>query len=345
MDEIPLERRRILAAEMLLRSERPTEISRRTGLSLPTLRNYKALLDSGGPDALARLAPHGKKSRLDDSAQSWLISAVKHSPELHGFSTPVWTVDQVRSVILARYGIQYSSSHVARLMRDWGLGYRLTYTSVVTEAKGRAQRRLSERDAERRRQAAKMLLSGQSAENVSEVLNIGLPTVKSYASMLEAGGLEALEKMTSRGHNPLLDSGALRRLKVALEKGPPANGFESQLWKNRDVQTLIKRKFGVYHSAGHVRQLVEKLGLAHCMNPPKRRTEKKRVTLNDDVLAWIVATVQQSPRSHGIDGDHWNNARLRAVVEQRLGVAYSRGYMWEIAVRAGIGHLLTKRRN
>ncbi|WP_409077085.1 winged helix-turn-helix domain-containing protein [Paraburkholderia sp. FT54] len=143
MDEIPLERRRMLAAEMLLRSERPMEISRRTGLSLPTLRNYKALLDGGGPDALARLGPHGKKSRLDDNAQSWLISAVKHSPELHGFSTPVWTVDQVRSVILARYGIQYSSSHVARMMRDWGLGYRLTYTSVVTEAKGRAQRRLS----------------------------------------------------------------------------------------------------------------------------------------------------------------------------------------------------------
>jgi hypothetical protein len=39
MDGIPLERRRMLAAEMLLRSERPMEISRRTGLSLPTLRN------------------------------------------------------------------------------------------------------------------------------------------------------------------------------------------------------------------------------------------------------------------------------------------------------------------
>jgi hypothetical protein len=36
-----------------------------------------------------------------------------------------------------------------------------------------------------------------------------------------------------------------------------------------------------YHSSGHVRTLVGKLGLEHTMRPPKRRTEKKRLTINE----------------------------------------------------------------
>jgi hypothetical protein len=80
------------------------------------------------------------------------------------------------------------------------------------------------------------------------------------------------------------------------------------------------------------------------MRPPKRRTET-RLTVNDEVLAWIAMTVKQSPREHGMDGDHWNNARLRAVVQQRLGVEYSRGYIREIAIHAGIADFITRRRN
>jgi hypothetical protein len=56
-------------------------------------------------------------------------------------------------------------------------------------------------------------------------------------------------------------------------------------------------------------------------------------------------TVKQSPREHGMEGDHWNTARLRAVVQQRLGVEYSRGYIREIAIHAGVAEFITRRRN
>ena len=124
-----------------------------------------------------------------------------------------------------------------------------------------------------------------------------------------------------------------------------AHGYESELWKNGDVQRLIKERFGVYHSSGHVRTLVGKLGLEHRMRPPKQRTEKKRLTINDGTLAWVAATLKESPRVHGIDADHWTNGRLRAVLHRRVGVDYSRGYIWEIATRAGVADLLTKRRS
>ena len=44
-----------------------------------------------------------------------------------------------------------------------------------------------------------------------------------------------------------------------------------------------------------------------------------------------------------MDGDHWNNARLRAVVQQRLGIEYSRSYIREIAIHAGVADLIETR--
>ncbi|WP_454807328.1 hypothetical protein [Paraburkholderia fungorum] len=67
--------------------------------------------------------------------------------------------------------------------------------------------------------------------------------------------------------------------------------------------------------------------------------------MNDETLAWIAATVKESPGVHGIESDHWTNARLRIVLHRRLGVEYSRRYVWEIATRAGVADLLTKLRS
>jgi transposase len=343
MDRIPLARRRAAAAELLLKGERPTAIARETGLSMPTLRKYKALLCSGGPDALVHLKEYGSKPRLNEEAMSWLVSAVKHSPKLHGIAATAWTVEQVRGLILQRFGISYSASSVSNMIRELGLAYRLTY-AAADAINQRRQRPVSDRDAARRRAAAEMLVAGQSAEQVSQALNISLKTVKAYRSMVDRNGLKALDQLTARGHRSALDSKALKWLKAALEKGPLAHGFESDLWKNRDVQALIKRRFDVDYANGYVRQLVAKLGLADRMHPPKRRTEK-RLTVNEELLAWIAMTVKQSPRKHGMDGDHWNNARLRALVQQRLGIEFSRSYIREIAMHAGVADLITRRRN
>jgi len=332
-----------MAAELLLKGERPTAIARKTGLSLPTLRKYKAVLSSGGRDALIQLKEYGSKPRLSEEAMSWVVSAIKHSPKVHGIAATAWTVEQIRNVILQRFGASYSASYVTRMIRTLGLAHRLTYPAAAA-TDHRRQRPVSDSDATRRRSAAKLLLAGQSAEQISQALNIGLKTVKGYKALVDKEGLDALDELTATGHPSTLDSKALKWLKAALEKGPLVHGFESDLWRNRDVQTLIKRKFGIDYSNGYVRQLVAKVGLLDRMHPAKRRTEKHR-TFNDEFLSWIAMTVKQSPREHGMDGDHWNNARLRAVVQQRLGIEYSRSYIREIAIRAGVASLITRRRN
>ncbi|MGE8163842.1 winged helix-turn-helix domain-containing protein [Paraburkholderia sp. NPDC080076] len=58
-------------------------------------------------------------------APSWLTSAIKHSPRLHGFGTDVWNREQLRIVIEREFGIAYSLSHLNRIVRDLGLSDRL----------------------------------------------------------------------------------------------------------------------------------------------------------------------------------------------------------------------------
>ena len=345
IDDIPLAERRALAAKLLLNGDGISEVSRKARLSLPTVSKYKDLVERGGADALVRLRIHGGPSRLDDASQSWLVSAIKHSPELHGYPGPTWTISQLRELIFRRFGIRFSASHVGYLVRGYGLAYRLTYSTSEKASPATAEKSQSDAYAARRKIAAKMLLDGGSVEDVSKALNISTRTITKYRSMVVADGVEAVEQLKSSGRKATLGPEALEWLRVTLEGSPMAHGYETELWRNGDVQKLIKEKFGVYHSAGHVRTVVGKLGMDHRMRSPKQRADKKPSAMNDETLAWVAATLRQSPRAHGVESDYWTNARLRTVLHQRVGVDYSRGYIWEIAARAGVADLLTRRRS
>jgi transposase len=128
-----------------------------------------------------------------------------------------------------------------------------------------------------------------------------------------------------------------------LKQKPSVHGFESNLWRNRDIQLLIERQFGVRHSNGYVRELVDKLGMSHRMRPATPRTEKKRCTMNAEARSWIAAVLKHSPQIQGLEGECWTNAKLREVIYQRFGVRYSRGYVWEIATGLGLSDLIVRR--
>jgi transposase len=344
IDDIPLARRRLIATELLLNGAGISEVARKARLSLPTVSKYKDLIERGGADAVAHLRIQGNIPRLDETSLSWLVSAIKHSPGLHGYPGQSWTISELRELIFRRFGVQFSASYVGSLVRGYGLAYRLTYPTSKNPSAAPARKVQGDLYAARRKIAAKMLLDGDSPGIVAMVLNISERTVTKYRSKVVAGGVEALEQPRS-SRRASLGPTALGWLQAALEGNPMAHGCESELWRNSDVQKLISERFGVYHSSGYVRTLVGKLGLEHRMRAPKQRTEKTRLTINDETLAWVAATLTESPRAHGIEADHWTNGRLRTVLHRRVGVDYSRGYIWEIATRAGVVHLLTRLRS
>lgn len=344
-DNLSLPERRALARELLLSGEGISEVSRKARLSLPTVRKYKNLIETGGPEALTRLHVNGGVPRLDEAAQSWLVSAIKHSPGLHGYPGPTWTISQLRDVIFQRLGVRFSAVHVGHLVRSYGLAYRLGYSPTSKSPRNTSQKPQIGVWASRRTLAVKMLMNGDSVELVAKTLNIGVPTIRKYRSLVKAGQLDAIEQLKPSGRKPALSTRELDWLRARLEDKPTAHGYETELWRTGDVQKLIRERFGIYHSHGYVRTVVGKLGLAHRIRPPKGRTEKKRLTINDEVLAWVAATLKESPRVHGIAADYWTNAHLRTVIRQQVGVDYTRGYILKIAIRAGVADLLTRRRS
>src|SRR5258708_17614748 len=202
--DVPLARRRALAAELLLNGEGISDVSRKARLSVPTVSKYKDLIERGGPEALARLRIHGNNPRLDDASQSWLVSAIKHSPGLHGYPGPTWTIKQLFELIFRRFGVQFSPSHVGYLVRGYGLAYRLTYSTSEKTSAATAEQSQSDVYAARRKIAAKMLLDGDSVERVSTALNISVRTITKYRSMVVADGVKAVEQLKSSGRKATL---------------------------------------------------------------------------------------------------------------------------------------------
>jgi transposase len=173
---------------------------------------------------------------VPDPLERYLLSLLAAS-----FSRP----QLLCSVIEQYLGIRFSPSHVSRLIHDYGLAHRIIYPSDRTSLRKGSRKSPGDAEARRRRVAAAMLLGGKSVEYVSEALNVGVRTVDQYLSIVRAGGPNALDSLNARGHESTLDSRQLERLRSALERGPRAHGYTSELWKNGDVQALIKEKLGV----------------------------------------------------------------------------------------------------
>jgi transposase len=322
----PLERRRLLAVDLLSKGLGVCETARKANLSVPTVRKYKALLETDGAHAITGLRVHGQRPKLSSEQQNWLISAIKHSPRLHGFDSDVWTVEQLSILVRRQLGVTYSESHIARFVRDRELTYRLPRAAARASTLANKIATPGEAIVARRATAIELLLKGESAENIAQKLKIAVGTVKGYAAAIDAGGLDALRRMGSTGRRASLNAEALAWLTAALKQKPPVHGFKSGLWRNRDIQLLIERQFGVRHSNGYVREVVDKLGMSHRMRPARPRTEKKRCAMNAETRSWIAAVLKHSPQiqefisvsAYSIHADMSGKSRLASGLSHLL---------------------------
>jgi transposase len=64
--------------------------------------------------------------------------------------------------------------------------------------------------------------------------------------------------------------------------------------------------------------------------------------LDEAALAWLASALNDSARVYGFESAAWTNARLRALIERRFGVKFSRVYVWQLATKIGMGHILSK---
>jgi len=68
----------------------------------------------------------------------------------------------------------------------------------------------------------------------------------------------------------ILDDEALSWIAAALRHSPRAHDFDSSVWTNERLRTIIERKFGVRYSRGHVWKVVKDLGLSHLLSQSRK---------------------------------------------------------------------------
>jgi transposase len=125
-ETLPSVVRRMTAGRMLLDGVSVETVAEQLHLSVQTVRRYKATIDRGGLDALAKMGVGGRVSALDRDALEWIAQALQGSARAHGFESDTWTNARLRELIERRYGVRYSRVYVWQIATNLGLGHLLS---------------------------------------------------------------------------------------------------------------------------------------------------------------------------------------------------------------------------
>ena len=113
-------KRRVRAGRLLLAGKSPPEVARTVGAPRQTVYRWRDVLNADGIDALRDMSKGGRPPQLGAAELSRLYVALLEGPELHGFTTPLWTLKRVRLWIEREFGVRYSEVHVWRLLGQLG---------------------------------------------------------------------------------------------------------------------------------------------------------------------------------------------------------------------------------
>jgi transposase len=124
----------------------------------------------------------------------------------------------------------------------------------------------------RRLNGAKLLAQGVSQAEVARRLEVKRQSVSEWAGLLKAKGFEGL-KRRQRGRPRQLSDAQCAELSAMLVKGAIAQGFPNELWTLQRVAKLIKERFGVEYSTGHMWYLLRRLGFS-AQRPERRALQR-----------------------------------------------------------------------
>jgi transposase len=115
-----LERRRLRAARLLMKGETQAEVARRVGVSRQSVLRWERKRQEGGQTALRRPKRFGRPPRLSEAQCAQLVSLLKAGAVSAGFSSELWTLPRIGTLIKERFGVQLVDSSVWRLLGRLG---------------------------------------------------------------------------------------------------------------------------------------------------------------------------------------------------------------------------------
>ena len=112
----------------------------------------------------------------------------------------------------------------------------------------------------RRRRAIEMLDAGESLLAVARAVNASVSSVHRWYQAYQLKGSKGLAPVPALGRPAKLSEVQRERLEELFQRGPPAAGYETELWTLRRVADLIESEFAVAYHPCHVWKLLRRWG-------------------------------------------------------------------------------------
>lgn len=126
--------------------------------------------------------------------------------------------------------------------------------------------------SQRRVRAGELFAAGFSQADVARRLGVTRQSALRWHRLYEQGGVEALAPR-QRGRPTKLTPEQLDQLGAALQRGPAAHGWTTDLWTLERIAKLVQRLFGVRFHRGHVWKLMGSMGWS-LQRPTTRARER-----------------------------------------------------------------------
>lgn len=125
---------------------------------------------------------------------------------------------------------------------------------------------------QRRLKGARLLKQGVAQAEVARRCGVSRQTASAWERVLKDKGTEGLKRRPLGRPRQLSEAQCAELSKVLLE-GALAQGFATELWTLPRVAKLIRERFGIRYSAGHMWHLLRRMGFS-CQKPARRATQR-----------------------------------------------------------------------
>jgi transposase len=122
-DFAALEARRLEAARRFAQGETQGAVARALGVTTAAANHWHQTWRAKGRRGLKAAGRAGRKPKLDTTQLAKVERALRAGPGAQGFSTELWTLPRVATVIQRMTGVRHHPSHVGRLLQqlNWSL--------------------------------------------------------------------------------------------------------------------------------------------------------------------------------------------------------------------------------
>ncbi len=159
----------------------------------------------------------------------------------------------------------------------------------------------------RRMRAADLFAQGEIQADIARELGVTHQTVSDWHERWLVGGRQALKGAGRAGRLPKVSPAELAKVERALERGPRANGFPTDLWTLARVAEVIESVTGVRYHPGHVWRVLRQMGWS------RQRPARRAVERDDEAIErWVNERWPRVKKTPG-SGVRGSSSRTRAA--------------------------------